>query len=338
MIKMRGSEKLIVIASVVLILLISGCVSVSKPVSINEKKKVDIADIVQITGARMVPSPPLMPGMRARLVINVKNVHSSATAKCIHARLYSYQPFEIVGNNNMAGASSCYVKGYSESNPKEVVNRGDLFPGAETTISYDVKAPTADEIGNVTTDIDLAYRMTYNFEGSTLFQFVVVNQSQMNSLESAGRSISLETFNQVGPGPIKVEMELQNNDNMVLAGTSGIIEFKIVNEGSGKLSNYANTLSKGKLIIGLPSDLNVKFSGIKMAKTSCPDGFIKDLTCYKNDETITLYQTSSVPYKITFTKSSLDQLQKTYTAEAQINYQYMLYGDYKVEVNPHETN
>ncbi len=331
---MEKIKTFIIISFIVAIL--GGCIAPNmQPVAVHEKKVSDISDIVTISNVRMIPSSPILPDTTVTFSFDVKNMHENEIAKCIHARLYSYYPFKIVKNNNIPG-ESCYESGFVPKNEIEVVNRGDLYPGEKTVVSYTLRSPSSDEIGNLTTNLELKYRMTYNFVGNTIFQFVIVNQTQINDMEQAGKSLNLETMNKMGPGPIKIRMKLLNGGNMIIGGTTGIVEFKIENTGSGTISNYYNVIGKNKLTIGIPKGLGPKFNGIKFEKSECPKNFIKGLECYSNSDKITLYQGSSPPYKIILTSTDVNQIQKTYAIESSIDYQYMLSGTYNVEVNPHE--
>ncbi len=326
------------------IILVAGCVSTGPPISINEQRQTDTSDILVVENVATYPSQPITPGSKFTFSFDVRNVHGSAIAKCLHVRLYDYNIFKILENND---DPSKRCGSYQEPYPEEVVDKGDIYPGVTTRISYKLQAPTTDEISNLRITPTIRYRLTYEFTANTLYQIVVVDGDYLAKMEQAGKSVTASPINSIGPGPFKIYMSLMNKDKMVLAGSTGQIKIEIKNEGSGSSSSdFGRSIRKNALVIGIPSDIvkSFDFSGAegKFVQTSCPQEFGTGYTCVTNSDKIHLFQGSSSPLIFRFEAGEINDPNnpnvvpyRIYTFRAKMDYQYLIDKEYQIEVNPH---
>ena len=344
-------NKLILIFLILAVIFLSGCISIgvpSAPITVDEKTENDIADILTVENVATYPSQPIMPDSKFTFSFDVKNIHNSAIARCLHVRLYDHSIFSFqnpANNNDVAAGKKC---GYNnQSNPEEVVNKGDMFPGTTTRINYYLKSPSANEISNLRISPKINYRFTYDFTANTLYQIVVADGTYLANMQQAGKSVTAEPVNSIGPGPIKVYISLMNKDRMVLAGSTGQIKIEIKNEGSGaSSSDWGGAIKAKSLTIGIPKNItsDIDFSNAEgnFEKVSCPEDFDPNYyECVTNNEKIHLYQGSSAPLIFRFNTKEINGPGKPevpyriYTFKAKLDYQYLIDRSYVIEVNPH---
>ncbi len=342
----------ILVSLIVSVVFLSGCVipsAPSVPITVNQKNQNDnTADILIVQNEATYPSQPIYPNSKFTFSFDVKNVHNSAVAKCLHVRLYDKSIFKFQSNNpnNNDKTVSSDCTGAEKEISDDVVNKGNVYPGASKRIIFNLISPSADEIGNLKITPTISYRFTYDFTANTIYQIVIVDGQYLATLQQAGKSVTANPINSIGPGPFKVHMNLLNRDHFVLSGSTGQLEVKIKNEGQGESSsNWGGSIDKNSLILGIPEEIysNNMYKGVEgnFGEIACPDDYGSNYKCITNKDKINLYQGSSAPLILRFEAPKINNKgskvpYKIYTFRATMNYQYLMDRSYSIEVNPHE--
>jgi len=227
-----------------------------------------------------------------------------------------------------------------------------LRTGATKQITFEVKAPTKDEIANVITKAKLNYRVNYDYNGATNFEVLAVGYDEIIKRQKDGKTLTTNLIDSKSSGPIKIDVELgapyiiTTQTGSTTAPSSvkskAYIIFKLRNAGAGALKDSVIEANKFKIHIpaGLPnSPIVVPTERDRAGNTipifSCTIG-TADVVC-ENIKRIEFFKTESEPFlfEITDVKElPVDVPHKTFLITSEVEYTYELRGISEVEINP----
>ena len=308
---MKDKKSLITIASILLIIFISGCISGTlnlQNLYITEEKKEEISDILTIENVETVPKPPIFSGDSFLFYFVIKNKDNIKTIKNVKVILFDPSVFKVSSE-----ADKC-----SESSPCS------LMPLDQKIISFNLTAPKKEEIGNVEINPKVSFRVLYTLEGSTYYDVIGINLDELAKYQQAGKSLSLTRNKVITSGPIKIDAELINAE-AVISGKTGKLRFVIKNTGTGSLLN--NEIGK--------NDLKIDFAGLEVSH-DMEDVFSCSSSVCTNKEEIKLIGKESPPLLFTIKMPSNIEIWKTFTINAKINYTYEARGSKEISVIPAE--
>jgi len=308
---MKDKKSLITIASILLIIFISGCISGTlnlQNLYITEEKKEEISDILTIENVETVPKPPIFSGDSFLFYFVIKNKDNIKTIKNVKVILFDPSVFKVSSE-----ADKC-----SESSPCS------LMPLDQKIISFNLTAPKKEEIGNVEINPKVSFRVLYTLEGSTYYDVIGINLDELAKYQQAGKSLSLTRNKVITSGPIKIDAELINAE-AVISGKTGKLRFVIRNTGTGSLLN--NEIGK--------NDLKIDFAGLEVSH-DMEDVFSCSSSVCTNKEEIKLIGKESPPLLFTIKMPSNIEIWKTFTINAKINYTYEARGSKEISVIPAE--
>ena len=206
-------------------------------------------DAIIIKDIETIPKPPILPGQRTSLFFTIENRDDIKEATSVNVDLFNPSSFK------------------PDSTTKSF---GKILPGEQEQAELKLTAPTEADIAGVRLETDMHFRVTYDFESSTIMEALVVDEKEILTRQRQGQSVSLERNNIIGSGPIQIEGEMkgtpyilanQPDKNQVV----GIFIIKVVNRGDRTKGDLVGgEISTGNLRIEFPS-------GIGSVK--CPEKF-----------------------------------------------------------------
>lgn len=306
---MKNTKKFIIIISILLIILVSGCIEPMinlQNLQITEQKKEETSDILSIESIETIPKPPIFTGDSFVFYFIIKNNDNIKQIKNI--KVIMFDPSVFKGSLEPERCSEYYPC--------------SLLPLDQKVISFNLTAPTKEEIGNIEINPRISFRVIYTLEGSTTYDVIGINLDELAKYQQAGKSISLTRNKIITSGPIKIDAELINAE-AVISGKSGRLRFIIRNLGTGSLLN--NAIGK--------NDLRIDFSGLEVTN-EMEELFSCSSSVCTNKEEIRLIGKESPPLLFTIKMPSNIEIWKTFTINAKVNYTYDTRGYKDISVIP----
>ena len=263
---------------------------------------------------------------------------------------------------NQCGPSVCVASssfGAGDGNPCE------LKSGSTKQITFDMQAPSAEEIANVITKTKLNYRLMYPYVGSTNFEILAVSYDEILRRQKDGKALTTNLIDTKSSGPIKIDVELgtpyvitatENSESLPATVSPKVyIILKLRNAGSGSLMDSKipkecpdDTGEKHPCFrVYFPKDFAVstKISAKtgeyqNVEPTSKEDFECKDegdnVVC-SNIKEIDLFKSESEPFQ--FIINNIKDLPegvpyRTNLIKAEVRYYYELRGSAEVTIDP----
>lgn len=315
----------LVFLSLILIIFLSGCTYVEdwfgKDVIQVEEKTLEggVKDVLVINDITILPSSPVLPDRDVILSFVVENRDTRKNAENVVVELFDAPLFK-----NKAG-TLC--------NGKEKPCQPDLcrnsapctiLPGEQKLISFDLIAPSIDDIAMLETEVELRFRVNYDFHGSLLYNSFVISMDEIKSRQRAGESVNLEIRKIPGSGPIQIDVELMGAP-YILSGYSGTFLFTIKKVGDPNGILKDSKILPEKLKMEFPSDFGTAEAKKFKCNAICKNS--EDIELYKGESPKLYFRISNVP--------TIDVPYKSFIIDAEVDYRYELRDSIKVKIKPY---
>ncbi|MEM7826727.1 MAG: hypothetical protein QXQ40_00705 [Candidatus Aenigmatarchaeota archaeon] len=301
-------KKNVMILILVLLVFISECTNINlENLKVTETKKEETSDVLVIENIDTLPRPPIFAGDSFTLYFTLRNRDEQRPIENIRVTLFDPSVFKGNLNPNQCG----------ENNPCS------LLPLDQKLISFNLTAPTQEEIASVEVTPKVNFKVTYAFNGTTAYDVVIVNIDELTKYQQAGKTLDLTRNKLIGSGPIKIDVELINAD-AVIAGRTGRIKVVVKNDGSGNL--IENKISKNGLRIDFGS-LQVSHSMKNLF--NCINN-----VCINIGDEIKIIGKESSPLLFNINAPANIELWRTLVIMAKVDYTYELRGSKGITVKP----
>lgn len=302
-------------------------------------------DVLVIKDITTIPKSPILAEQPVFLSFIIENRDKEKEATEVIVDLFDAPLFKGKNGPCNSERNNCL--------PEETACTGSgcvILPGEQKQINFNLKAPNDKEIAGLQTDIDINFRVTYKFEGSTIFKVLVVNMDEIKARQRAGSSIALDARKVFGSGPVKIDAELKGD--YILSGLGGTLSFVVKNAGDtgkGSIKNSVVPQADNKLGLNIefPKDL---FLNPTVYKAENPDGSlvvpdisifgcndkVDPIICPNTGKELTMFKGESqlLLFRIAKSKPIENIPFRSFDIKAAIDYIYELRDSTKVTVLP----
>lgn len=290
----------ILILTLVLILLASGCVS--DPFGfLNPKTDVKELppDVISVQDINVLPSPPINAQDDFSVFFELQNLDEKDNV-FVEYSLLDY--------------GVCTLKS-SESQTSGNFDNQPFVPGQVEFVEWTFTTPSSQDIGYLSTECPVRFKVSYGYKSTSEIEVVAITETRYMELQQSGEFTTITPTLTVGRGPVKIYMEL-GASLPIMAGRSLPVYITVEDKGTGLLPK----IEAGKLQI---EDLG----GGSCSRLTCSGGI-----CSNDDEILMIGRKSS-PLRCTFTVPSVT-LEKTFYIPASLEYTYDLINQVDVAVKP----
>ncbi|MBI2971281.1 MAG: hypothetical protein HYY37_02580 [Candidatus Aenigmarchaeota archaeon] len=185
-------------------------------IKVDEKKKEEgFKDVLVIKDIDTLPKSPVLPsetGRNVAVALNfvIENKDDRKSATNIQAEIFDTGSFTV-------------------PTPSQTISF--ILPQEQRLIRFDMTSPSKDKIAGLKTQTNVNFRVLYNFSGSTLFNFAVVDLEEIKRLQREGQTVTVPYgIDPYGSGPIQVHIELLGTKYAV-NGYPTMVMVKVFNKG-----------------------------------------------------------------------------------------------------------
>jgi len=337
----------------ILALLTAGCTNLNifggDVVSIITNTNVEgFQDVLIIKDIRTIPRSIIPPDQDTFLSFVLENKDDKKSAKNVKIQLFDAPGFK--SSSTLCNVHECKPEECSTDAPC-----ANILPGEEKLISFNLKSPTQQEIGNVKNEITFSFKTNYEFDANTLYRIPVVNMNEILSRQRADQNVEIDSPKFISSGPIQADIELKGQD-FVIAGNEATLQVQFSNKGDKrKGSVVGNIIEDEDITITFPEDLTVTDWPKKVSdavnNNGVPSNPLVDdnsqssteknafscsgNTC-TNSGSVELFEGESIPLLFKIKSSAINDPFKTYDISIAFSYQYELRDSIKVTVQPNE--
>ena len=359
-------SKIIIVASIISIVIVSGCVSqgpgfwdqlfgpaasifgLDVVKTTREVQSIGVVNPLSITSVKTLPENKVLPQANVQLFMEIANTDNdpSKTINTI-VDIFDAGVFKTKDGtkncNEFSPPKTADTCGPTDGRGTSICQSGsecNLRLGATKQITFEMKAPTAEEIANVITKSKLNYKVQYSYIGGTNFEVLVVDYNEIIARQKSGSALSQKVSDIKGSGPVKIDITsgapyVITSAPLSATTSKAFLIFTIRNAGSGFLKD--SQIEDNQMTIKIPKELAGNEQNIDYDKSAfgCIDGDA-DITCTNSDK-IKLFKSDSVPFQ--FIINNVPALpegapHRTYLVRAVVSYTYELRSYSELEVNP----
>ncbi len=329
--------RLLALLFLVMIVIISGCTYLDEffgqdVIQVEETTLEEgVRDVLVINDVTTIPKSPILPGQAVILSFIMENKDAREAAENVVAELFDAPLFrgrtEALCNSasNACQAGRCF----------DTESACTLLPGEQNMISFDLVAPSEDDLANLETEIELNFRVSYKFRASLLYNSFIVSMEEVKARQRAGEAVNIEVMKTPGSGPVQIDVELLGAP-YILEDYSGTFLFTVKKVSTrGVIKN--SKIGVDQMVIEFPSDIISSGGTIDGGdKFACP--LMGDVYRCTNGQEIELYSGESTTYRIQVTKANLGGSgipYKSFSIHAYVDYDYEMRDSLKVKVKPY---
>ena len=329
-------KKMIPILSLVLIVLISGCVGAGDFFSAltgGRGQTVEQSpDIIVIENIGTIPMGTVKAGTEVTAYFDLRNqgeVGSPALTNVL-IKLYNWGQCDPVVANFEPDPSD-----WTDSTSSKEFTFDELVPNQVERIEMYFDAPTADEIGFIEADCPINWLVDYEFNARSNDDFTVISDGRLNELQRAGESWSGSDLPQyIGIGPIKLYFSFKTPMPMREQNT---IQFSVQAEDKGR-GTYPEIATES-LFIKVPTT----WGNVPGDDLPCGEKFTElsnegGNRVFRNNRAINLINRETPEMICEFRAPDLTTNnipERSYTVSTNItNYTYVTYGSLDVHIEP----
>jgi len=200
---------------------------------------------------------------------------------------------------------------------------GTLVPLQEEFVEWTFRAPTNDQIAQISTKCPIRFKVDYNFDARSQIDVNVISQSRLTELQRAGEGVTFTPTLTVGRGPVKIYLSF-GASLPVKSGNKLPLYILVEDKGDGLYSLIPDEEGK-RLVIEAPG-----FDATECVK----DGkFTRSDSRLVSDGAIPLIRKKTVQLRCSLTAPA-ESFEKTYYITASLNYDYTITEETEVAVNP----
>jgi hypothetical protein len=291
-----------------------------------------VRDVIVINDATTIPKSPILPGQGVVLSFIMENKDERESAENVVAELFDAPLFK--GRNEAlcnSGAKICKP----ENDRCSIDSHCTVLPGEQKMISFDLVAPSEDEVVNLETELDLHFRVSYTFTSSLLYNSFVVSMDEIKARQRAGEAVNLDVMKTPSSGPVQIDVEMLGAP-YILSGYSGTFLFTVKKVSTNGVIKDSK-IDTGNMLIEFPTDIGTVDGGEKFLCVKIED--VDKYRCVNKDE-IELYSGESTTYRIQVT--DVPNLEgtgipyKSFSIKAYVGYVYEMRDSLKLKIKPYD--
>jgi len=278
-------------------------------------------DVLVIDDITTIPNSPIISDINVELSFIIENKDTEKKAEGVTVELFD-APFFKNKNGELCNSATNACK----PDECDVGDPCTIFPHGKKQISFSLKAPSADELGMLETDVALQLRVNYEFEGSLLYTTKVIDMEEIKTRQRAGESETLVISKDLGSGPIQIYVEVLGAP-YIISGSSGTLLFTVKDMGTnGFLKN--SKILENKLTVEFPEGVGtIEADGFK-----CKGGY----NCENSDE-IELFggESATLYFRILDVELAEGIPYQSFPVKVNVPYTYELRDSIDVKIKPH---
>jgi hypothetical protein len=231
----------IAVIALFVVLMASGCTQINdligggvKGISVQDNTQKEESDILSIQGIDMLPRSPVFAGQEFTFYFTIKNTNRVRAAENVRVDLFDNASFTVRPYMSDCISGPCVIP-----------------PMGEKTIQFTMTAPNSSKIAYTRTTQRVGFKVSYDFNSTTIYDIVVLNRNEVLKQQQAGKTLQVTSNKAIGSGPVRIYPSLMG-DNFVMGGTKRTVTITLRNEGQGIVEN--NRIRKGGLEIKFPSE------------------------------------------------------------------------------------
>jgi len=322
--------KKIILGSLFLILLISGCIEGIPGLQncdipfICQSNQVNVTklgpDILVIKDINVIPKGSIRPNDEFSVYFQVKNQEENEIVRGVNYSLFDTGLCSFKGGTPNATTST-----------SKQWDDGNFAPAETKQGDWSFSAPSLENIANLRTVCPIKFKITYNYTSRSQVDIGLIDDVRLKELQRSGKDVSYSPNLNIGRGPVKIYFDFggtlpaRNNSNLSFY-------VRVVDEGSGLYT----TIPKGKLSIQAP-DMNSAFKNMICVNDyfECGhDDANKRRHCENTLKVIPLITKKTFDIKCTLETPSIVNEEETRYINAYLPYDYDVIGSASVEVKP----
>ncbi|MBI2172857.1 MAG: hypothetical protein HYT73_01445 [Candidatus Aenigmarchaeota archaeon] len=304
-------------------------------------------DIVVIKDVSTIPKSPMLPEQSFVLTMLLENIDKTEDARNVVVDLFNAPTVKKDDEPNKGNV--CNAGSGSVCIPDKCSSEGCLMlPGEQIPINFYLKTPTEDEIVGIETKPSLDYRVTYDFESSSLYVMPSVNLDEIIKNQRSNDKVNVQVTKSYGTGPVRIDMELFGTP-YILSGQSATFIFKITNTGRGNV--IGSQIDAGNFEVSIPKSLigsgSLELPGGGAIEPGRYTQTTERFSCTDDTTYVTCTNTDAIQLYKDQTRGSLrfevkgvadiNQPFISYDIRASVKYRYELRGTQEITVKPFES-
>lgn len=302
----------ITIPLLVLILSISGCVQggggLAGLMGAGTEEKKAPASLLSFTDIKVIPTPPVRADSNFDFTVQLKNLDDRETVRNTNFNLYDW--------------GRCTI----EDSPN--TNIGNMFPGSTKILKWEIGTPTNEQLGQMTGECPLRFKVNYNFDASTRAETIVASKEKLRQVSRTGESIKVSPTVTKSRGPIKIDVSFESSQPL-RENTTVPFDVVVRNTGGGDV----NRLNNDNVIINIP---NASFDQSWEEDGPCNYPNEGGSSSATESKRLPFIDKKTPPIRCTFEPPDQGTTPlKTYVVKVDINgYTYTIYDEKIVKVEP----
>jgi len=307
-----------IFASLILVLLVSGC---SNPFSTDETQVKELPpDVLSIQNITVIPSNTVRTGDYFSVYFDVLNQDELDEVSDVVYDLYDTGLCQVMDGQPLPA-------GWRQGTPVTGTFDDSFAPRESKALEWNFQAPTEDKIANIGVTCPISFKFDFDYTAKSQIDVLVISRSHLLNLQRSGNPPAFAPTVNVGRGPIKIYFDfgatLPVRDSSTLP-----IYVKVQDKGTGLLKE----ITPGCFTIKFPSDFTVPDG-----TTTCPYFNCVDNDCTSN-EAIPMINKKSLEIRCDNIKApsgdAIGDLEKTYFISSTLGYNYYVAGSVDISVNP----
>ncbi|OGI12193.1 hypothetical protein A3K64_02570 [Candidatus Micrarchaeota archaeon RBG_16_36_9] len=296
--------KKIILSSLILVLLVSGCSLF--PTSGTQVKELP-PDVISIQNITVLPSTSVRERDQFSIYFDLLNQDE------FNENSVTY---------NIYDTGLCTWTGGDPGSKNGTIDQ--IYPLETRQIEWNFQAPSKEEIANLRITCPIRFRFDFSYKAKSQIDLLVINSDHMKEIQRSGKTVTFSPTINVGRGPIKIyfdfgtSLPVKNNSDLT-------IYVKVEDKGTGLLRQ----INAGNFIITFPPEFTVN-------DDACPYFLCTDSSSGRvcTNEVIPIISKKSLDIRCSGIKTPDVNIEKTYFISAVLDYDYYVTGESDVEVKP----
>lgn len=304
---------LTLIPLLLLVVSVSGCVQggggLAGLMGAGTEEKEAPASLLSFTDIKVIPTPPINADSNFDFTVQLKNLDERETVRNTDFTLYD--------------TGRC---GKRKSPNTDI---GNMFPGSTKILKWEIGTPDNEELGQMTGECPLRFKVSYNFDANTRAEVIVASKEKLRQVSRTGESIKVSPTVTKSRGPIKIDVSFESSQPL-RENTTVPFDVVVRNTGGGDV----NRLNNGNVSIKI-SGKNVDFSQSWKETGPCNYPNEGGSASKTQNKRLPFIDKETPPIRCTFKPPTQTAPLKTYVVKVDINgYTYTIYDEKIVKVEP----
>jgi len=227
------------------VVFVSGCAGIpnifgSDVISVQTRSiEEGTKDILVVKNILTIPNSPVLPDQEVVLSFVIQNKDKLREAKNVRVDLFNAPGFRnSAGVNCNSGANACLSQNDDGLDVCTLKNPCTIMPGEERPIQFKLRAPTKSQIANIKTQVNLDFKVLYDYDSSISFVIPAVNKEEVLRRQREGQKLDMIFDKAFSSGPLRVDVE-PLGANFILDDYETVLLFTVKNSGSGTVVGSA---------------------------------------------------------------------------------------------------